>query len=48
MATETELARIRDETRRKRAPLLGEAAIGLAVGAVINKRKIDLPPSEWS
>lgn len=40
LATETELARIRDATRRKRAPLHGEAAIGLAVGAVINQRKM--------
>ena len=40
VATETELARIRDATRRKRAPLHGEATIGLAVGAVINQRKM--------
>ena len=40
VATETDLARIRDATRRKRAPFHGEAGIGLAVGAVINKHKM--------
>ncbi len=39
-ATETDLSQIRDATRRKLAPLHGEAAIGLAVGAVINKHKM--------
>jgi hypothetical protein len=40
VATERELERIRAATRRKRAPLRGEAEIGLAVGAVINQRKM--------
>lgn len=35
--TEMALARIREATRRERAPWGGEAAIGLAVGAVINQ-----------
>ena len=40
VATERELERIRAATRRKRAPLRGEAEIGLAVGAVIDQRKM--------
>ena len=39
-ATERDLARIQAHVRRKRAPLRGAAAIGLAVGAVVNSRKV--------
>jgi transposase len=39
-ATERELARIQDAVARRRDPLRGAAAIGLAVGAVINKYKV--------
>ncbi|EGO94359.1 IS1634 family transposase [Acidiphilium sp. PM] len=39
-ATERELTRIVAATTRKRAPLRGAAEIGLAVGAVINQRKM--------
>ena len=39
-ATERELAAIAAAARRKRAPLRGKAEIGLAVGAVIDRRKM--------
>jgi Transposase DDE domain len=39
-ATERDLARIRQAVERRRAPLQGAAAIGLAVGAVLDKRKM--------
>lgn len=39
-ATERDLSRIKQAVGRKRAPLRGEAEIGLAVGAVINQRKM--------
>ena len=39
-ATERDLARIQAAVVRKRAPLRGTAAIGLAVGAVVNKHKV--------
>ena len=39
-ATERELAAIAAAVRRKRAPLRGKAEIGLAVGAVIDRRKM--------
>jgi hypothetical protein len=39
-ATERELARIQLRLRRKHAPLRGQARIGLAVGAVIDRRKV--------
>ena len=39
-ATERDLARIRQAVERRRAPLQGAAKIGLAVGAVLDKRKM--------
>jgi len=39
-ATERDLARIQAQVRRKHAPLRGAAAIGMAVGAVVNNRKV--------
>jgi len=39
-ATERDLARIEAQVRRKHAPLRGAAAIGMAVGAVLNNRKM--------
>jgi hypothetical protein len=39
-ATERDLARIRQAVERRRAPLQGAAAIGLAVGAVLDKHKM--------
>jgi len=39
-ATERDLSRIRQAVLRQRAPLRGEAEIGLAVGAVLDKRKM--------
>jgi transposase len=39
-ATERDLARIKERVERKRNPLHGEAAIGEAVGAVLNRRKM--------
>jgi transposase len=39
-ATERDLARIQAQVRRKHAPLCGAAAIGMAVGAVVNNRKV--------
>ena len=39
-ATKRDLARIQAAVARKRAPLRGTAAIGLAVGAVINKHNV--------
>jgi hypothetical protein len=39
-ATEAELARIAAATRRARRPLRGRGAIALAVGKVINKKKV--------
>jgi len=39
-ATERELARIEAQVRRRNAPLRGAAKIGLAVGAVLNKKKM--------
>jgi len=39
-ATERELVRIQDAVARRRDPLRGAAAIGLAVGAVVNKYKV--------
>ena len=39
-ATERDLSRIRQAVLRKRAPLRGEAEIGLAVGAVLDKHKM--------
>jgi transposase len=40
VATERELARIEAQVRRRNATLRGAAEIGLAVGAVLNKRKM--------
>ena len=40
VATERDLSRIAAQVRRRHAPLRGEAAIGLAVGAVINGHKV--------
>ena len=40
MATERELTRIQAQVRRRHAPLRGAAAIGMAVGAVLNSRKV--------
>ena len=37
---ERDLARIQAQGRRKHAPLRGAAAIGMAVGAVVNNRKV--------
>jgi Transposase DDE domain len=39
-ATEAELARIKARVERRRQPLRGAAAIGLAVGAVLDRRKM--------
>jgi len=39
-ATERDLLRIQERVRRQRKPLRGEAAIGEAVGAVLNRRKM--------
>jgi hypothetical protein len=39
-ATERDLSRIRQAVDRKRAPLRGEAEIGLAVGAALDKHKM--------
>jgi hypothetical protein len=39
-ATERDLVRIQERVRRERRPLRGEAAIGEAVGAVLNRRKV--------
>jgi hypothetical protein len=39
-ATERELVRIQAQVRRRHAPLRGAAAIGMAVGAVVNSRKV--------
>lgn len=39
-ATERDLLRIQERVRRERKPLRGEAAIGAAVGAVLNRRKM--------
>jgi len=39
-ATERDLARIQARVRRKHAPLRGSAAIGMAVGTVVNNRKV--------
>lgn len=39
-ATERDLARIQERVRRARKPLKGGAAIGQAVGAVLNRRKV--------
>jgi transposase len=39
-ATERELVRIQAQVRRRHAPLRGAAEIGLAVGAVLNSRKM--------
>jgi Transposase DDE domain len=39
-ATERDLKRIQARVRRERKPLRGEAAIGEAVGAVLNRRKM--------
>jgi Transposase DDE domain len=39
-ATQRDLARIQERVRRKRNPLRGEAAIGEAVGAVLDRRKM--------
>jgi len=39
-ATERDLSRVRQAVQRRRAPLRGEAEIGLAVGAVLNKHKM--------
>src|SRR5208337_3785854 len=44
-ATERDLAAIAAAVRRKRAPLRGTAEIGLAVGAVIDRRKMAKHPS---
>ncbi len=38
--TERELARIQSRVRRKQQPLRGSAEIGLAVGAVLDRRKV--------
>ena len=40
VATERDLAHIRARVSRKRAPLRGAAAIGMAVGAVLDSRKV--------
>lgn len=40
IATERELGRIQLQVRRMHAPLRGAAAIGMAVGAVLNSRKV--------
>ncbi|HEX3398991.1 MAG TPA: IS1634 family transposase, partial [Acetobacteraceae bacterium] len=40
IATERDLARIQAHVRRRHAPLRGAAAIGMAVGAVVNNRKV--------
>jgi transposase len=40
VATERELARIEAQVRRKKATLSGAAEIGLAIGAVLNKKKM--------
>src|SRR6202162_4748244 len=40
VATERELARIQEQVRRARSPLRGAAEIGMAVGAVINAKKM--------
>jgi hypothetical protein len=42
-ATETDLARIKAAVDRKRNPLRGKAEIGMAVGAVIGRRKMAKP-----
>jgi transposase len=39
-ATERDLQRIQERVRRARRPLSGEAAIGAAIGAVLNRRKV--------
>jgi len=39
-ATERALARVQAHVRRRHAPLRGAAAIGMAVGAVVNSRKV--------
>jgi transposase len=39
-ATEQDLARLQTRVRRKRKPLRGSAAIGKAVGALLNRRKV--------
>src|SRR5580692_11374237 len=39
-ATERDLARIAAQVRRRHAPLRGQATIGLAVGAVIDRHKM--------
>jgi transposase len=39
-ATERELVRIQAQVHRRHAPLRGAAAIGMAVGAVVNSRKV--------
>ena len=39
-ATERDLQRIQERVRRARRPLRGEAAIGAAIGAVLNRRKV--------
>lgn len=39
-ATERDLAHIQERARRARKPLTGAAAIGQAVGAVLNRRKV--------
>ena len=40
VATERELARIQAQLRRRRSSLPGAAEIGMAVGAVVNRRKV--------
>lgn len=40
IATERDLTRIQAQVRRKHAPLRGAAAIGMAVGSVVNNRKV--------
>jgi hypothetical protein len=40
VATERELTRVQAQVRRRHAPLRGAAAIGMAVGAVLNSRKV--------
>ena len=39
-ATERELVRIQAQVRRRNSPLCGAAEIGLAVGGVVNSRKM--------
>jgi hypothetical protein len=39
-ATERDLQRIQERVRRERKPLTGQAAIGEAIGAVLNRRKV--------